>query len=394
VPPLPVLFVVDAHHLGGAEMALADLLEALDRSQVEPALVCPPYEELDPLVRRAARAGVPCLGRIGIEDSWDFRGKRAFRRLALSFPGVLHFNLGSLDSCRHHLLALPGRPSRRPPAAATLHALTPLRAPGAFRARRRRKALGRLSMLAAVSRAVADRAAEFLLPERIVRAPNFLPPSLLDEARRLSREKAALRARLGIPGDALVGLCSGPLSRHKGQELLVELLPRVRRAHPSFLLLLLGRDRSGLARAWRERLRAAGAGDGFRWAGWSGEPMAWTAASDLLLLPGGPEGFSRVVLEAMAAGLPVLAFRRGGVLDLVRQGETGLLAEPGDREAFLAGWLRLLEEEELRRRMGERGREEAARFTPERTLEVYMDLYRRIREGRPAPPGPSGPGRP
>ena len=54
MPPLRVLFVLDSHHLGGAELFLADLLEALDRERVEPAgLVCPPYEELDPLAERA-----------------------------------------------------------------------------------------------------------------------------------------------------------------------------------------------------------------------------------------------------------------------------------------------------------------------------------------------------
>ena len=375
-------------------MSLADLLEALDRTRVEPSLVCPPYTELDPLVERASRAGVPCRARLTVEGSWDFRGKKAFRRLVRGFSGILHFNLGSLDSCRHHLLALP-RGGRGVSTVATLHSLTPLRDPGVFRLRRRRRALGRLSRLAAVSRAAAERASDYLPPERICVAPNFLAPRSLAEARRLASGKRALRERLGIPGDALVGICVGPLSPFKGQEMLVDLLPRVLGAFPGFLLLLVGGDRGGRAEGLLERARSDRAGEAVRWVGWRDDTPAWLAASDLLLLPGGPEGFSRVVLEAMAAGIPSVAFRHGGVLDLVREGETGLLADPGDQEAFLNAWLRILGDGEGRRRMGGRAAERAEEFAPSKTLEVLYGIYREAAlKGRPVPPTLQEPSRP
>ncbi len=395
MPPLPVLYVLDSHRLGGAEMFLADLLETLDRERVEPAgLVCPPYKDLDPLAARAERAGVPCRARLGIEGSWDFRGKREFARLVRDFDGVLHFNLGSLDSCRHHLLALPGR-GNAPPAVAVLHSLTPAGRPGFLRLRRRRKALGRLSRLGAVSRAVRQRASEYVPEEKIAVTPNFLPARALEEARRLASEKEALRERLGIPRDAVAGICMGPISPFKGQEILVELLARVRARFPRFLLLLVGGDRRGLGEELQGRARAAGAGGALRCPGWTGEPLAWLAASDLLLLPGGPEGFSRVVLEAMAAGIPALAFRHGGVLDLVREGETGLLADPGDREGFLEAWFRLLEDGEDRARMGERARKRAEEFGPERCLDALYRIYSQASlTRRPAPPGPGEPSLP
>ncbi len=390
--PLRVLYVLDSHHLGGAEMFLADLLEILDRSRVEPAgLVCPPWGELDPLVERAGRAGVPCLGRVSVEGSWDLGGKRAFARLVRGFQGVLHFNLGSLDSCRHQILSLP---PGRPPAVGVLHSLTPLGKRGFFRLWRRRRALGRLAFLAGVSRAVVEKASAYLPAERTGVAPNFLSSRVLEEAGRLASEKPALRKRLGIPRDALVGICMGPLSAFKGQEILLELLPRVARAFPRFLLLLVGGDKRGLAPGFQERARSAGVGDALRWTGWSGEPLAWLAAADLLLLPGGPEGFSRVALEGMAAGMPLVAFRHGGVPELAREGEAGLFAEPGDLEGFARAWTALLGDENARREMGARARKRAEEFVPEKTLESLYGAYEAALTGRPALPGPREPGQP
>ena len=192
-----------------------------------------------------------------------------------------------------------------------------------------------------------------------------------------------------------MGICVGPLSPFKGQEMLVDLLPRVLGAFPGFLLLLVGGDRGGRAEGLLERARSDRAGEAVRWVGWRDDTPAWLAASDLLLLPGGPEGFSRVVLEAMAAGIPSVAFRHGGVLDLVREGETGLLADPGDQEAFLNAWLRILGDGEGRRRMGGRAAERAEEFAPSKTLEVLYGIYREAAlKGRPVPPKLQEPSRP
>ncbi len=99
------------------------------------------------------------------------------------------------------------------------------------------------------------------------------------------------------------------------------------------------------------------------------------ARADLLVLPSLFEPFGIVLLEAMAAGLPVVASRVGGIPDVVEDDETGLLVDPSDPEA-LAGALRALASNPARRRtMGLRGRERAAAYSWDSLIPKVMRVY-------------------
>src|SRR5262249_51466003 len=105
-------------------------------------------------------------------------------------------------------------------------------------------------------------------------------------------------------------------------------------------------------------------------------------AADVFLLTSTSEGIPLTVIEAMAAGLPVVGTRLGGMAEGGEDGSTGLLTPSGDA-AGLAGHLgKLAEDPALRRRMGERGRERAReRFSEARMHEAYARVYEEMAGG-------------
>ena len=106
--------------------------------------------------------------------------------------------------------------------------------------------------------------------------------------------------------------------------------------------------------------------------------MAFSAA-DVFVMPTRAEAFGQVVFEAMACGTPVVAFDVGGVPDMVRHEETGLLAPPEDATALGAAVTRVLDDHELRARLSRRCRQVAVEeyaldIQAQRYVEVYGDL--------------------
>jgi glycosyltransferase involved in cell wall biosynthesis len=184
-----------------------------------------------------------------------------------------------------------------------------------------------------------------------------------------------LRAELGIPeGAPLVGEVAR-LCEVKGQRELIAALPRLPDAH----LVLVGKDleqggafQTGLERE-AERL---GVRDRVVFAGYRDDARRILGQLDVLALPSWTEGLPLVVLEAMAAGRPVVATPVGGTPELVADGETGLLVPPRHPAALADALRRLLTDADLRRRLGEAGRVRAGeRFTVAAMTDRILQLY-------------------
>ena len=133
-----------------------------------------------------------------------------------------------------------------------------------------------------------------------------------------------------------------------------------------------GPDRSLI----EEAIRATGLGDRVELLGERADVPAQLAASDVFVLSSLSEGMPISVLEAMAAGLPVVASAVGGVPELVVEGETGLLVPPGDPDALGAALQRVLADGELRRSLGAAARRRAEeRFDLGPFREAHVTLY-------------------
>jgi glycosyltransferase involved in cell wall biosynthesis len=103
------------------------------------------------------------------------------------------------------------------------------------------------------------------------------------------------------------------------------------------------------------------------------------ASADLFVLPSLHEGFGLVLLEAMRAGLPVVATDSGGPRDFIEEGESGFLVRPGDEQALGERIANLAADPALRSRVGNSARAAAARFTPARMAGEYLRLYEAAR---------------
>ena len=91
-----------------------------------------------------------------------------------------------------------------------------------------------------------------------------------------------------------------------------------------------------------------------------------------------PEPFGQVVLEGMAAGVPVIAAAAGGPTELITDGVDGLLTRPGDPTELARAMRRLVDDPELRARLADAARERSREFTPERTAERLLAVYRQV----------------
>ncbi|MEW5355604.1 glycosyltransferase family 4 protein [Streptomyces sp. 16-176A] len=207
-----------------------------------------------------------------------------------------------------------------------------------------------------------SRIARALTPAAAARMAQ-LPPGVDEKTFHPGSGGAEVRARLGL-SDRPVVVCVSRLVRRKGQDTLIRALPRILAAEPDTVLLIVG---GGPYEKDLRRLAAeTGVAASVRFTG----PVPWAelpahyGAGDVFAMPcrtrrGGldVEGLGIVYLEASATGLPVVAGDSGGAPDAVLDGETGWVVRGAGPEEAADRIVTLLGDAELRRRMGERGRE-------------------------------------
>lgn len=192
------------------------------------------------------------------------------------------------------------------------------------------------------------------------------------------------RTHYGLPGDAVVLGMAARIHPQKDHASLIRAAGLLRRTHPGLRFLMVG-DFSEEAshRAHFAQLEAlmaeTGTRDMFVFPGFEGDMARFYGALDVALLASHTEGFPLGILEAMGAGLPVIASAVGGVSEAVEDGRTGFLVPDGDAAAFATAIAHLADGGALRHRMGEAARAEAlTRFGPERFARQAADFARRM----------------
>ena len=361
VPIAPrVLHVVDSLQTGGIERLVHDLVIA--RGGERTSVVC--VESIGPFGEALQKRGISVV-LIGKQDGLPWALWRMWRHVRRVRPDVVHCHNLPAFLCG----ALAARLAGDIPVVMTKHgALVPGNRIG--------DRLNRLLIRGADVVAVSQEAAEIMrawMPQgsRLVR---YIPNGISMEPFGNLPPRQAARVQLGLPARSFIVGIVARVTPVKGHMLLIEVFARLLKRFPEALLLIVG-DGVRLP-AVRVRIRELGIGESVLVMGERHDVPTLLAAMDVFCLPSEMEGMPMTVLEAMAAGLPVVTSNVGGIPEVVEEGRTGLMVasrEPAELEAAL---LALAGDPDRAREMGRAGRERLLeKFSLERTISAYEDLY-------------------
>jgi glycosyltransferase involved in cell wall biosynthesis len=189
-------------------------------------------------------------------------------------------------------------------------------------------------------------------------------------------ERAALRARLGLPADAVVIAYSGRLLRGKGLEGLIDAFGTLPAS--THLLVIGSGDGQPLSveEDLHRRADAAGLGSRVTFTGRVEAVEDWVRAADVFAFPSLFEGLGLSLVEAAACGLPAVGSRTGGIVDVIDDGRSGFLVPPGDAGALAAGLRVLVADPARSAALGEQARRIAcAQFDVGSMVERYVALF-------------------
>ena len=361
-----VIHYTDARAYGGAEHALAILVEHLPADLWTSTLVHHEPDPIAPLLRRMAELGVETIEvpRITRRNPW--RTAALARRLREARPAVFHAHLPWELSAEYATVA--GRlAGARVVATHQLFVGTPGR-----RARYVPRLLARTGVVSryiSVSNDVAENVVGRLgVPRRLVTVVHNAVPIPETIARN-----ADLRDELLAGESGPLVVTTAQLRDYKGHRHLLT----AARSVPNAVFAFLGEGPE------RQPLEEQAARDGvsgrIRFLGHRSDVPAILQAADVFVLPSLNEGLPLAAIEAMAAQLPVVATDVGGTREIVHDGVTGLLVPPADPDALAGALRRLVREPDLARVLAAAGRELAVReFSPRHMADAVSAVYRDV----------------
>jgi len=360
-PLITVMHTESSLGWGGQEMRIMREMRALDRHTFLPLLTCQPESQIAPKAREQG-VGVDLVKIIGnIDPLAILQFMRLFRRRNVD---IVHTH-SNADSWNASVAAKFSR--HRPWVVRTRHLSAAFnnRLIYSFMADRV-ITTGEYTRKYMVQEKGID-------PQRVVAIPSGI------DLERFNPEatREDIREELGLARDTLIFGSASVFRKKKGYHFLLQATPQILSAYPSSKLLLVGGgpQENNLRRLIAElKIQDAVILPGFR----NDMPRVLNTM-DVFVFPTLEEAFPNAVMEAMAMKRAVVATRVGGVPDIVRDGETGYLVEPEDPSAIAEKVSLLFKEKELRRKIGEGGKEFVTancshRIMVQRIEELYRSL--------------------
>ncbi len=362
---MKILHVETGRHFLGGPQQVIYLIDALRSRGHENILVCPPDSGIDRVAREHGIRvqNLFCAGDLDLPFAY-----RLTQFLREERPDLVHCHsrrgadvLGGLAAS---FAEIPAVVSRRVDN-------TELRVVAGLRYRPFSKVIAISEAIAAVLR---DRGVE---DGRI----HVIRSAVDADAFADTPDCAAVRREFAIPEGVLTMAAAGQLIPRKGYRYLLEAVGQLVSTHAPFRLVIFGEGY--LNSQLRAQASSLGLGDVVQFAGYRDDLDAFIGCFDLFVHPALAEGLGIATLKAQAAGVPVVGCEAGGLPESVEHGVTGLLVAPGNADALRDAIATLIDDSELRERMGRAGRERMQNaFSIDTMADRHVALYEQVLEER------------
>ena len=371
-PPIRLLFVSESAQRGGAEVTMLNILQKLDRNRFTPRVI---LLEPGPLAEEVARLHVPVatLRRNHREQVHKtlLSAWRIYRELRRHEIDVVHTS----TTGAHFRVGLAAALARTPEIW-HLHDPFPLTT-------RLERLIFKLYMAIPYAAIICSSGTSGDFYKRYVPASKLrmIAPAINLPVLHSSAEVEGVRRKLGIAADRQLVVTVARLQPSKGHHFLIDAIPGVVQAHPAATFVFIGpavREFASYEQQLREQIAASALEHHVFFTGYCSnfEKECLVQAADVVVHPATFEPYGLAVIEAMALAKAVVASRIGGPRELITEGDSGLLVEPGDPQHLCDGICQLLSDPTRRQAIGERARARALSLNDVETMmNTLQDLY-------------------
>jgi len=368
-----IAYLIDGLSMGGAERLMVPMLKYLSRAHFEPHICAMQSKDGNPMAEDLRALGIPveCLDIQHLRDLDAIpRLRRYLKKIGAD---LVHTQLEAANILGNISAKLLGLPS-----VCTIHVMPSLDVKTKTKFHQRvewftlRYFCDRVISVSEEARryhiaisGASDRQATTIY--------NGIDLSAFSEMDYV-QERNAVRAEYKIPSSANVLVTVAVLRPPKGIQFMIRALPAILAAHPKTYYLIVGGGSHH--EALIEEVNRTGVGERVIFAGMRRDVPRLLAASDIFVLPTLTEALPTVLAEAMAAKLPIVASRVGGIPEMIQDGQNGILVAPEDLDALAVACNQLLDSPEQRVMMGAEGRRIAnQKFSIERQVHQLKELY-------------------
>lgn len=368
--PLKIIHLDDGREWRGGQHQVALLAEGLATRGIAQLVLCPPGS---PLGERLRKGGVEIL-EVDYQGEMDRKGARAIADASREFAAdIIHAHTAHAHAIGLRALQIAKKSSEGEPPVFLVTRRVDFEIGRNFFSRRkyRHPDVNYIAISEGVCSVLCKGG---VAAGRIDVVHSGVPPIPAD----MRRPRGDVRSAFKIGKDDIAIVNVGALTDHKGQRYLIEAFASVAMRFPNARLWILGDGE--LRETLESQVTEIGLADRIQMPGFVPDARALLSGFDLYVSSSHLEGLGTSIIDAMLAGLPVVAAAAGGVTDIVLPGSTGRLAPPRNAEALAAEMIAQLEAPEVPRQaiIDEARRFAEVNFSADSMVEGTLRVYRKL----------------